>query len=93
MKVHHLINISKLKLKRLHPIFFLYYMLLRRTILSCGLFDQLRVDNGKEFSLSLAIQERMSDRRQNQAIRCYQQTESKRVRFEHSYYVNLFAKP
>ena len=68
-------------------------MPLRRMILSCGLFDQLRVDNGKEFSLSLAIQERMSDRRQNQAIRCYQQTESKRVSFEHSYYVNLFAKP
>ena len=49
-----------------------------------GLFDKLRVDNGTEFYLSLAIQEQMSDMRQNQTIRCCQQTESKRVSFEHS---------
>ena len=66
---------------------------MRRTILSYELFDQLRVDNRKEFYLSLDIQEQLSDRRQNQAIRCYQQAESKRVNFEHSYYVNLMAKP
>ena len=68
-------------------------MLLTRTILRYGLFDQLWVDNGKEFCLSLAMQEQMSDRRQNQARRCYQQTELKRVSFQHSYYVNLIAKP
>ena len=42
---------------------------------SHGLFDQLRVDNGREFYLSLAIQEQMFDMRQNQVIRSYQQTE------------------
>ena len=59
---------------------------------SYGLFDQLGVDNGREFYLSLAIEEQMSDKRQNQAIRCYKQTESKRVNFEHCYYVHLIAK-
>ena len=59
--------------------------------MSHGLFDQLRLDNGRKFYLSLAIQE--SDRRQHQAITCYQQGESKRVSFEHGYYVNLIAKP
>ena len=44
-----------------------------------GPFDQVRVDNGREFYLILAMQEQLSHNRQNQAIRCYQQTESKRV--------------
>ena len=62
----------------------LYASSIRKTIMSHVLFDQLRLDNGREFYLSLAIQEQMSDMQQNQTIRCYQQTESKRVSFEHS---------
>ena len=50
--------------------------------MSYGLFDQLRVDNEREFYLSLAIQEQMSDRRQNQAIKYYQQNDSERVSFK-----------
>ena len=53
--------------------------------MSYGLFDQLRVDNEREFYLSLAIQEQMSDRRQNQAIRYYQQNDSERVSFKSIY--------
>ena len=67
-----------------YTVFAFYVICFRRAILSYGLFDQLRVDNGREFYLSLAIQEQMSDMRQNQAIRCYQHTESKRVGFKHS---------
>ena len=58
-----------------YTVFAFYVIGFRRAILSYGLFDQLPVDNGREFYLSLAIQEQMSDMRQNQAIRCYQQTE------------------
>ena len=77
----------------LHPIcFFIQYASsITRTIFSHGRFDKLRVDNGREFHLSLAIQ-KISDIQQNQTIRCYQQIESKRVGFGQSKYVNLIRK-
>ena len=52
----------------------------RNIVVNHGLFDQLRVDHGREFFLMLGIQEHLSHLRRNQNIRCYQQTESKKVR-------------
>lgn len=54
----------------------LYY---RKTIVDYGLMDQLRIDGGREFYLIIGIQQHLSDRRGNQTISCYQQTQSKRV--------------
>ena len=41
---------------------------------------QAHLDNEREFYLILVMQEQPSHNRQNKAIRCYQQTESKRVK-------------
>ena len=41
---------------------------------------QAHLDNGREFYLILVMQEQLSHNRQNKAIRCYQQTDSKRVK-------------
>ena len=48
----------------------------RNIVVNHGLFDQLRVDHGREFFLMLGIQEHLSHLRRNQNIRRYQQTES-----------------
>ena len=50
-----------------------------KTTLEYGLFNQIRVDGGKEFYLILGIQEHLSNYRQNQEILPYRQTESKKV--------------
>ena len=41
---------------------------------------QAHLDNGTEFHLILVMQEQLSYNRQNKAIRCNQQTDSKRVK-------------
>ena len=45
------------------------------------MFHQLRVDGGKEFYLTLGMQEPFSDLRSRQDIAAYRQTESKMVCF------------
>ena len=51
-------------------------MIFRNIAVNHALFDQLRVDHGREFFLMLGIQEHLSHLRRNQNIRRYQQTES-----------------
>ena len=55
------------------------FFFFRKTTLEYGLFDQIRVDGGKEFCLILGIKEHLSNYRQNQEIVPYRQTESKKV--------------
>jgi len=43
------------------------------------MFHQVRVDGGKEFYLSLGIQETFANLRSNQNIAPYRQTQSKKV--------------
>ena len=50
-----------------------------KTSLQYGLFDQIRVDDGKELYLIPGIQEHLSSHRQNQEILPYRQTESEKV--------------
>ena len=49
----------------------LYILAFRKSVLEYGMFHQVRVDGGREFFLSLGIQEQLSHLRSNQ--------ESKRV--------------
>ncbi|XP_057294025.1 uncharacterized protein LOC130622575 [Hydractinia symbiolongicarpus] len=49
----------------------------RKTLVTYGIPDQLRVDCGREFYLILGMQEHLALLRGNQAIECYRQTESK----------------
>ena len=44
-----------------------------------GIMDQIRVDHGKEFYLSLFGQEQVHHLRHNAELRAWAQTESKRV--------------
>ena len=55
------------------------FYVFRKTTLQYGLFDQIRVDGGKEFYLILDIQEHLSNYRQNQEILPYREKESKKV--------------
>ena len=50
-----------------------------KTTLEYDLFNQIRVDGGKEFYLILGIQGYLSNYKQNQEILPYRQTESKKV--------------
>ena len=49
----------------------------RITILTDGLWDQIRVDHGREFYLVLYIQEKLRDQRGNPSIAPYRQTTSR----------------
>ena len=49
----------------------------RKAVLEYGMFDQIRVDRGKEFFLVLGMQEQLQELRRNQSILPYRQTESK----------------
>lgn len=51
----------------------------RSTILSEGLFDQIRVDHGKVFYLLLFVQELLAHLRNNQELDPHRQTTSKQV--------------
>jgi hypothetical protein len=53
--------------------------LLRKTIIEEWLFDQVRVDHGKEFYLTLFVQEKMAHLRTNLTRDPHRQTESKKV--------------
>ena len=55
------------------------FFFFRKTTLEYGLFDQIRVDGGKQFYLILGIREHLSSCRQNQEILPYRQAESKKV--------------
>ena len=55
------------------------FFFFRKTTLEYGLFDQIRVDGGKEFYLILGIQEHLSNYRQNQKILPYRQIESQKL--------------
>ena len=44
----------------------------RNIVLNHGLFDQLRVNHGREFFYMLGIQEHLSHLRRNKNIQCYQ---------------------
>ena len=51
----------------------------RNAVLSHGMFDQIRVDGGKEFYLMLGVQEIFQNLRSNQTIVSYRQTQSRQV--------------
>ena len=55
----------------------------RRTVLEEGLFDQIRVDHGKEFYLTLYGQECLAHLRRNPRRDPHRQTESKKVFSNH----------
>lgn len=57
----------------------------RPAILANGMWDQVRVDHGKEFYLTLFIQELLSPHRYTQERRPYLQTPSTRVQFSMFY--------
>ena len=52
----------------------------RETLLRYGLFDQVRVDHGREFYLVLAVQDHLKGLRNNTSRQPYIQTQSKQVR-------------
>ena len=56
---------------------FLFYS--RKTLLHYGLWDQVRVDHGKEFYLVLFVQEMLKLYRNNNTRQPYVQTQSKQV--------------
>ena len=55
------------------------YLDFRKSMLQDGIFNQLRVDCGKEFYLSLVIQELFRELRKDHTISSYRQTQSKKV--------------
>ena len=55
----------------------IYDEVYRTTILTDGLWDQIRVDHGREFYLVLYIQEKLRDKRGNPSIAPYRQTTSR----------------
>ena len=55
------------------------YLSFRKTVLQDWIFNQLRVDCGKEFYLSLVIQELFRELRNDHKISPYRQTQSKKV--------------
>ena len=57
------------------------YIFSRPALLKYGLWDQIRVDHGKEWVLSLYIQELLADQRTDTTRAPYLQTSSKLVRF------------
>jgi hypothetical protein len=56
----------------------IYDNIYRYTVMNYGLFDQLRVDHGKEFYLSLYVQDNLKDHRHNTTRLPYIQTPSTR---------------
>jgi len=56
---------------------FLY--LFRLAVSKYGMFDQVRVDHGKEFYLVLGMQEQHKDLRRSQTKLPFTQTQSKKV--------------
>ena len=55
------------------------YLNFRKSVLEDGIFNQLRVDCGKVFYLSLVIQELFRELRNDHAISPYRQRQSKKV--------------
>ena len=55
------------------------YLNFRKSVLQDEIFKQLRVDCGKEFYLSLVIQELFRELRNDHTISPYRQTQSKKV--------------
>ena len=51
----------------------------RETLLRYGLWDQVRVDHGKEFYLVLFVQEMLKMHRNNTSRQPYLQTQSRQV--------------
>ncbi|KAL9965196.1 hypothetical protein ACROYT_G028964 [Oculina patagonica] len=56
----------------------IYEHIYRRAVQTYGMWDQLRVDHGREFCLMLAIQDSLSEKRRNTNRLPYLQTTSKR---------------
>ncbi|KAK5913377.1 hypothetical protein CgunFtcFv8_007915 [Champsocephalus gunnari] len=54
----------------------IYEEVYRHTVITEGMWDQVRVDHGKEFYLSLYMQEKLAQYRQNQERQPYRQTKS-----------------
>ena len=63
----------------------IYEQIFRPVTLEYGLWDQIRVDHGAEFLLSLYVQESLSQHRTDTSRRCYARTESKHVTFTVGY--------
>ena len=55
------------------------YLNFRKSVMQDGIFNQLRVDCGKESYLSLVIQELFRELRNDHIISPYRQTQSKKV--------------
>lgn len=60
-------------------IFFFFFTLIRKAVIEDCLPDQLRVDHGREFYLSLFVQESIADLRTNTERDPHRRTESKKV--------------
>jgi len=56
----------------------IYEEVLRKIVIEHGLFDQVRVDHGKEFYLLLGMQEQLAHLRNDTNMPCYRQTQSKK---------------
>ncbi|XP_026114053.1 uncharacterized protein LOC113092604 [Carassius auratus] len=63
----------------------IYEDVFRPAVLAYGMWDQVRVDHGKEFYLTLFMQELLSSHRHNQERRPYLQTSSTKVQLNKSY--------
>ena len=59
---------------------------LRPLLLEYGLWNQVRVDHGREWNLSLFVQEQLSDLRYNKEKAPHLQTPSTMVSDLHNYY-------
>ena len=57
----------------------IYENIFRSIMLEYGLWDQIRVDHGTEFLLTLYVQESLSPYRTDTSRRCYARTDSKHV--------------
>ncbi|KAK3724997.1 hypothetical protein QZH41_017473, partial [Actinostola sp. cb2023] len=71
----------------------IYEEVYRKVVTSEGLFDQIRVDHGKEFYLSLFIQEQLAPHRSNPALDPHRQTQSKQGLGNLYPFANKNAKP
>ena len=61
-------------------LYFLSYIFFRPAVLRHGVWDQVRVDMGAEFNLTLFVQDLLSQYRRNSSRVPYVQTSSKEVR-------------
>ncbi len=60
-------------------LFYTYNILCRKVLSEYGLWDQIRVDHGREWVLMLSVQQKLAQFRSNSTKAPYLQTSSKKV--------------